>query len=143
MAPVVPGKNATGTNTAISTIEVATTAPDTSRIAAAAAWRGDNPRSWRRRSMFSTTTMASSTTRPVARVSPNRVSVLIEKPSSWTNANVPTSDTGRVIAVISTLRQPCRNTKMTRMTRPIASSSVVVTSSTEARTASVVSVPEA
>ena len=75
--------------------------------------------------MFSMTTMASSTTRPVASVSPNRVSVLIEKPNSLTNAKVPISDTGSVSAVISTLRQPCRNRKITRMTSAIASASVV------------------
>jgi hypothetical protein len=76
-------------------------------------------------------------------VRPNRVSVLIEKPNSFTNAKVPMSDTGKVSAVMSTLRQPWRNRKMTRMTSAIASTSVVTTSSTEARTASVVSVPDA
>ena len=39
--------------------------------------------------MFSITTIASSTTSPVASVMPNSVSVLIEKPNSFTNANVP------------------------------------------------------
>src|SRR5215212_4982405 len=41
------------------------------------------------RSMFSITTIASSTTRPVASVMPNRVSVLIENPNNFTNAYVP------------------------------------------------------
>ena len=54
--------------------------------------------------MFSMTTIASSTTRPVASVSPNSVSVLIEKPNSFTNANVPMSETGIVMAGMSTLR---------------------------------------
>ena len=45
-----------------------------------------------------------------------------------------------VSAVIKTLRHPCKNTKMTRITRPIASASVRTTSWIEARTASVVSV---
>ena len=44
------------------------------------------------------TTMASSTTRPVASVMPKSVSVLMENPSSLTKINVPTSDTGMVIA---------------------------------------------
>ena len=44
--------------------------------------------------MFSITTIASSTTMPVASTMPNSVSVLIEKPNTLTNANVPTSDTG-------------------------------------------------
>ena len=55
--------------------------------------------------MFSMTTIASSTTRPVARVIPNSVSVLIEKPKSFTNAKVPISATGMVIAGISVVRQ--------------------------------------
>ena len=66
--------------------------------------------------MFSITTIASSTTRPVASVMPNSVSVLIEKPNSLTNANVPISDTGIVIAGISVVRQFCRNRNMTRTT---------------------------
>ncbi len=55
--------------------------------------------------MFSMTTIASSTTRPVASVTPKSVSVLIEKPNSFTNAKVPMSDTGIVIAGISVVRQ--------------------------------------
>src|SRR5437870_2223275 len=50
------------------------------------------------RSMFSITTIASSTTSPVASVTPKSVSVLIEKPNSFTNMKVPMSDTGIVIA---------------------------------------------
>ena len=112
----MPGKNATGTNTAPSTSAVAMTAPVTSPIAADAA----SPRgwcvSWMWRSMFSITTIASSTTSPVASVMPKSVSVLIEKPNSLTNANVPMSDTGIVIAGISVVRQFCRNRNMTTMT---------------------------
>ena len=63
----------------------------------------------------------------------------MEKPNSFTKAKVPTSDTGRVSAVMSTLRQPCKNRKMTPMTRRIASARVFITSWMEARTASVVS----
>ena len=89
--------------------------------------------------MFSITTIASSTTRPVASVMPNSVSVLIEKPNSFTNANVPMSDTGIVIAGISVVRQFWRNRNMTRMTSPIASSSVVMTSLIDSDTTRVVS----
>ena len=138
---MVPGKSATGTKTAISTMEMATTAPATSFMPALAASRGVSRRFSSRRSMFSTTTMASSTTRPVASVRPKSVSVLIEKPKSFTKANVPMSDTGKVNATMSTLRQPCRNRKITRITKPMASASVVMTSWIEARTASVVSRP--
>ena len=54
------------------------------------------------------TTIASSTTSPVAKVMPNKVSVLMEKPSSLTKINVPISDTGIAIAGMNVLRQSCR-----------------------------------
>ena len=74
----MPGKNAIGTNTAISTSAVAMTAPSTSPIASTAAFLADTLNSWMCRSMFSMTTIASSTTMPVARMMPNSVSVLME-----------------------------------------------------------------
>ena len=45
------------------------------------------------RSTFSTTTIASSTTMPIASTSPNRVSRLIEKPSASMPVNVAISAT--------------------------------------------------
>ena len=42
----------------------------------------------------STTTIASSTTVPIARIRPNRVNMLIENPSGPKSAKVPTSETG-------------------------------------------------
>src|SRR5947207_601004 len=89
--------------------------------------------------MFSMTTMASSTTSPVASVMPKSVSVLIEKPSSLTNPNVPMSDTGIVIAGISVVRQFCRNRNMTSTTSAMASASVVTTSRIDSATTVVVS----
>src|SRR5216684_6067104 len=106
--PVVPGNRATGTNTDTSTNEVATTAPATSFIATLAALCGSEMPSMMCRSTFSITTMASSTTRPVASVMPNSVRVLTEKPKSLTKMNVPMSETGMVIAGINVLRQSCR-----------------------------------
>ena len=106
--PVVPGNNATGTNTATSTSDVATTAPATSFIATLAALCGSEMPSVMWRSTFSITTMASSTTSPVASVMPNNVRVLMEKPSSLTKINVPMSETGMVIAGMNVLRQSCR-----------------------------------
>ena len=79
---MVPGKKETGTKTAMSTSEVATTALVTSPIAAEVAWCGSLSPSEMWRWTFSMTTMASSTTRPVARVMPNRVSELMEKPKT-------------------------------------------------------------
>ena len=65
---------------------------------------------------------------PVASTMPKSVSVLIEKPKSLTNANVPTSDTGIVMAGMIVLRQFCRNRNITSTTRPMASASVISTS---------------
>ncbi len=59
--------------------------------------RAPSPRVCTRRDTFSTTTIASSTTRPIASTSPNSESVLIEKPSTRISANVPISETGTVI----------------------------------------------
>ena len=138
-SPVVPGKNATGTNTATSTSDVATTAPVTSPMALEAAACESLCSSPMCRWMFSITTMASSTTSPVASTMPNSVSVLMEKSSSLMNANVPTSDTGMVTAGIRVLRQSCRNTNITSMTKTMASTSVFSTSRMDSPTNVVVS----
>ena len=135
----MPGKKATGTKTEISTSEVATTAPVTSRMAAEAAVMTSVWSSWMWRWMFSKTTIASSTTRPVASVIPKRVKVLIEKPKSLTKAKAPTRDTGMVIAGMTVLRQSWRKRKMTAMTKRIASRSVISTSRIDSPTTVVVS----
>ena len=70
--------------------------------------------------MFSITTMASSTTSPVASVMPKSVSVLMEKPNNFTKAKVPISETGMAMAGIIVVRQSCRKMKITRMTSTIA-----------------------
>ena len=136
--PVIPGTNAVGTNTATRISAIAMTGPDTSSIALSVASRGASPCSmWC--STASTTTIASSTTSPIASTSPNSDSVLIENPSSGNTANVPTSDTGTASSGISVARNPCRNTNTTRITSPSASNSVLTISSIPAVTASVVS----
>src|SRR5271169_4285197 len=114
--PVVPGKNDTGTKTEINTSDVATTAPDTSFIAADVAVRGSVLSSSIWRCAFSITTIASSTTRPVASVMPNSVSELIEKSKILTNANVPISETGIVTAGIMVARQSSKKRKITTIT---------------------------
>ena len=106
----MPGVNPTGTNTAMRTSEVAMIGPVTSAMARWAASRASRVFSSSWRETFSTTTMASSTTRPMARTRPNMVSVLMEKPITCMSANVPIKDTGMVIAGIRVARQPCRNT---------------------------------
>lgn len=58
--------------------------------------------------MFSITTMASSTTKPVAMVSAISVRLLMEKPRKYMAAKVPTSDSGTAtlgIMVAGTLRR--------------------------------------
>src|SRR5215470_9724019 len=108
MMPVVPGKSATGTNTATSTSDVAITVPATSFIATDAALCGSVIPSTIWRSTFSITTIASSTTSPVASVIPKSVRVLIENPNAFTKMNVPTSETGIVIAGMNVLLQSCK-----------------------------------
>ena len=61
------------------------------------------------RSTFSTTTIASSTTMPIARINPNSVSRLIENPSASMPANVATSATTIATEQISVVRRLCRN----------------------------------
>ena len=103
----MPGMKTVGTNTADRTSAMPITGPEISSIAFKAAALGARPASmWR--STASTTTMASSTTRPMASTRPNRESVLMEKPKSGKNTNVPTSETGTASIGISVARQPCR-----------------------------------
>ena len=91
--PDVPGMNITGTNTAMKTRVHETTATDTSFMA----WRVASRASEMPFSIFamtaSTTTMASSTTVPIASTSANSVKMFSEKPAILTMAKVPSSDT--------------------------------------------------
>ena len=87
----------------------------------------------------STTTIASSTTMPIASTSPSSVSVLMEKPIASITPKVPMIDTGMVIIGISVVRMLCRNTKMITSTRTAASQKVWTTSAIDALTKRVVS----
>ena len=130
--------NPTGTNTAARMRAMATTGPDTSSIALTVASFGVIPCSmWCMTA--STTTIASSTTMPIARTRPSSESTLIEKPSSGKKMNAPTSDTGTVSSGISVARQFCRKTNTTMITRTTASKSVVMISLMPSSTGSVVS----
>ena len=91
------------------------------------------------RSTFSTTTIASSTTMPIASTNPNNVSVLIEYPSTYSTAKVPTTDTGTASNGMIEARQVCRNRITTSTTSKVASSNVVTTALIESRTKIVVS----
>ncbi len=122
--PVMPPRNAVGRNTAISTSVIAMTGPVTSVMAWIVASRGASPLSmWC--DAFSTMTMASSTTMPIARTRPNSVSRLIEKPRNGMNANAPMIVTGTVVAGTSSARQLWRKTRITMSTRTPASARVL------------------
>jgi hypothetical protein len=87
--PVVSVRNASGRNTAIVETVAAITANRISFMPRRAASMRGVPSSIQR-VMFSSTTIASSTTRPIASVTPSSVSVLIVKPSAYSTANAQT-----------------------------------------------------
>ena len=91
------------------------------------------------RSMFSITTIASSTTMPIASTSANSVSTLMVKPSSRRPRNVPMTLTGTASIGISVARQLWRKMNTTSVTSSIASTSVITTSLIDAVTNGVVS----
>ncbi len=115
-----------------------TTGPEISSIALSAAALGARPSSmWR--STASTTTMASSTTKPMASTSPNNERVLTENPKSGKNMNVPTKETGTASSGISVARHPWRKMYTTMITRMIAMTKVRTISFMPCVTARVVS----
>ena len=69
----------------------------------AAAWAARARSAWRW--MFSSTTMASSTTRPAATISAISDRLLSEKPCHHITAKAPTSETGSASAGISAVRR--------------------------------------
>src|ERR1700751_3257043 len=90
--------------------------------------------------MFSSTTIASSTTKPVemARAMSDRLSRLY--PSRYIPLNVPTSDKGTAMLGIIVARTVRRNANTTRITRMTEMISVVSMSLTDARTVTVRSI---
>jgi len=115
-----------------------TTGPDTSFRAWTVASRGLFPCSMGRMTA-STTTIASSTTIPMASTSPNIESVFTEKPSIGKKMKVPMSETGTVSSGISVARRFWRKMKTTSVTRITASTNMWTIPSIEASTAGVVS----
>src|ERR1700723_4717590 len=115
--------NAVGTNTAESTSAIPTTGGVNSSIPFKAASLGARPSSICRPTP-STTTIASSTTNPIASTSPNNESVLIENPNSGKKTNVPINATGTASMGINVARQLCRKMYTTRITRTMAITSV-------------------
>ena len=95
-------------NTAHSTSTMATTGPATSSIARFAASLGVILCTCMLRSTFSITTIASSTTIPMASTMPNSVNMFTENPRADMPMNVPTIDTGTASTGISVARRLCR-----------------------------------
>jgi hypothetical protein len=124
----MPGIKAVGTNTESSTRVIAMIGPVTCDIAFSAASAGV---SWgsvsRMCSTASTTTIASSTTIPIASTSARSEMVFAEKPSANITANVPTRATGTAIIGINVARKFPRKMKTTMPTSTKASSSVFST----------------
>src|SRR6185436_12378096 len=81
----------------------------------------------------SSTTIASSTTNPVATVIAISVRLLTENPARYITENVPSSDTGTATLGISVARAFRRNRKTTRITSVTAITSVRSTSRSDAR----------
>ena len=107
--PVVPGRNAAGMNTEHITRTTATSELAISSIDRIVASLGARWCCAMLRSTFSTTTIASSTTMPIASTSPNSVRRLIEKPSASMPAKVVISATQIATLQMIVVRKLCRN----------------------------------
>ena len=128
MTPVEPGKKAMGPKTAERTRPIPTRALVISSMDLAVASRGDNPSSLMIRSTFSTTTIASSTRRPMAMTMANMVSMLMEKPKKLNMAKVPMRTTGTAMVGTSVALRLPRKSHMIMKTRKTAMMRVLMTS---------------
>ena len=126
--PVRPPRKPIGAYTAASVIVIEITGPTISRAPCSDACTGVFPSS-RWRWMFSTTTMASSTTSPIASTIASSVSRLKLKPNASIRLQTPISDSGIVTTGMMTERNEARNRKITTTTISTASISVFFTSS--------------
>src|SRR5690348_12503446 len=136
----MPGMNATGTNTDKRTNVIARIGPVISSIAFLQASGTDRLGSSSiTRSTFSTTTIASSTTMPIASTSASSETVLAEYPMIRSTAKVPMTDTGTATSGINVVLSLPRNRKTTMATRMIAMTSVRTTSTIVAVTNTVLS----
>ena len=119
----MPGMNSTGMNTATSETVIEMTVKPISRVPSSAACMRDLPISmWRW--MFSSTTMASSTTKPTASVSASSEILSRLKSNRYMPAKVPTIDRGSTIDGIAVATRLRRNRKMTMTTRQVTSTSL-------------------
>ena len=140
MAPVRPGIMETGTKTATSTSVVAIIGPINSSMVSLTTWgMVSSFFSSMIRSTFSTTRITSSTTIPMARIRPNRVRKLIEKPASFITPKAPIRETGMATAAMTVGRHEPRKIKTIKMTSMIAISRFFTTFSIATSTNRVVS----
>ena len=130
----MPGKKATGAKMAKSTRVVEMMGPVTCSMAFKVASRRARPSSSMRRCTFSTTTMASSTTRPMAKTTAKRLMVLAEKPAASRTAKTPIRDTGMVRAGTMVARKSCRKRYTTSSTITAVMARVEIISVMEAWT---------
>jgi len=132
--PTIPSAKVTGKKTAAMETVAAVAAKAICRAPREAASTGASPCS-RWRSMFSSTTMASSITTPTARVRPSSVITLRVKPRSHITPKVATSESGMAAATIRVgrMRRRKTNTVTTASTAPSARAKSV--SSTASRMA--------
>jgi len=130
--PTMPPMKKIGMKTATREMLMDTTVKATSLAPSLAASRGDKPVSMCR-ATFSSTTMASSTTNPVAMVSAMSERLSREAPSRYMTAKEPTSEATVAAAGMSVARALPKKTKTTRMTSTQEAPSVHSTSAREAR----------
>ncbi len=132
MRPIMPPMNKTGMNTATSERVMDRMVKPISREPRIAAFMGDSPISmWR--TMFSSMTIASSTTKPTD--STSAISDMLSKLKSirYITAKVPTIDMGSARLGIIVARTFRRNRKITSTTNPSARTNVNLTSLTDSR----------
>ena len=119
--PVFPPMKDSGKKTETSTRVVAITAKAISRDPSREASNGSSPNSMRRW-IFSSTTMASSTTRPMASTRPSSVSTFTENPNTAIGRKDATMETGMATAGMMVARTDRRNRKIT----PTTSASAII-----------------
>ena len=118
--PSTPPMNKMGMNTATKEKLMATTVKLMSRAPCKHASRKLNPRS-RKRVTFSNTTIASSTTKPVAIVKAIKLKLFKLKFSKYMTTQVPAKDSGTATLGMSAVRQRFKNKATTKITKAIES----------------------
>ena len=130
--PGMPPMNRIGVNTAMSDRLIENTVKPTSRAPSITASRRGMPAS-KCRDTFSTTTTASSTTKPVAMVKAISERMSRLKPARYMTVNEPTIETGTAMLGMIVARMSRRKKYTTMITSNTAITSVVSVSSNDAR----------